>query len=375
MPFTYSHSNKSLPRRPKQSQVYLDILHILNDDEDDESYGDDCGHSGKKPWRPITLHAGFLAGVALITLALIIGIIFLLLASQHNQGALFAQDINELPLNRSVAYLYLPTLVSVLYSFLWTWVILDIKRLEPYFQLSKPGGATGSSSLLFGYPLQFLLTLPFLAYKHKHWSVFATAVAMMLVFWGLTPIQAGIFATRSIAITEHIPAAKATSFTLMSTVYAQSAYNIAWLNETLPPYITKDYVLHGYGPRTAKNIDSTNITYMADTRKYSVDVDCEDVVLWDGPGGTNYNASSRCSFYAPPIRPYGGNDNTKRYDTMYIGYQNQDGAADYYLSSSCNESFLHSFFIRWSKSTAVSILSGNLSDTVDLASSNSTALF
>lgn len=38
------------------------------------------------------------------------------------------------------SYSCLPTLITVFYSILWSWVDLDAERLEPYFQMSKPGG-------------------------------------------------------------------------------------------------------------------------------------------------------------------------------------------------------------------------------------------
>ncbi|KAM3417463.1 hypothetical protein BST61_g5708 [Cercospora zeina] len=385
MPSIYKRSSKPLPKAPKHASVvrvhYSYTLDELTDDEDDENEPDEAKGGKRRPWRPITLRAGFLTLMGMLTGALILVVIWLLVLSGRKQGVIFARDINALPLSRSFAYLYLPTLTSVIYSFLWTWVDLDIRRLEPYFQLSKDSGASGDSSLLLSYPLEFLVTLPFLASKNRHWAVLAAAVTMMLVFWGLTPAQAGIFATRIVTVTELIPASQGLGYTPInkqgnvSTIYAQSVYNIAWLNESLLPFMTKQYVLRAFGPSLVEAIDTSNMTYMATTAMYSVDVSCEDVTLWDGPRGMSYNTTSGCSFYAPPIRPYGGNDTSKPFDTMYVGYQNENGAADYYLSSACNESFEHSFFVRWSHSTPSAILSGNLSEGVDPELSNMTALF
>ena len=58
-------------------------------------------------------------------------------------------------------------MVTVLYGIGWAAVDLDVKRLEPYFQLSKPGGASASDSILLHYPFDFLPLVPLTAAKRK----------------------------------------------------------------------------------------------------------------------------------------------------------------------------------------------------------------
>ena len=58
-------------------------------------------------------------------------------------------------------------MVIVLYGIGWAAVDLDVKRLEPYFQLSKPNGALASDSLLLHYPFDFLAFAPIAAAKRK----------------------------------------------------------------------------------------------------------------------------------------------------------------------------------------------------------------
>ena len=64
-------------------------------------------------------------------------------------------------------YQYLPQMVIVLYGIGWAAVDLDVKRLEPYFQLSKPGGASADDSILLHYPFDFLALVPVTAAKRK----------------------------------------------------------------------------------------------------------------------------------------------------------------------------------------------------------------
>jgi hypothetical protein len=60
-------------------------------------------------------------------------------------------------------YRFSPTIITVLYGIGWSWVDLDIKRLEPWFQLAQDGGSSARASLLLQYPVNFLLFVPFKA--------------------------------------------------------------------------------------------------------------------------------------------------------------------------------------------------------------------
>jgi hypothetical protein len=80
---------------------------------------------------------------------------------------MFASNVNDISLSASIPYLYLPTIISVLYGFLWTWVDLDIRRLEPYYQLSRKDGALGKESILLHYPVDFLASVPIKAVRYR----------------------------------------------------------------------------------------------------------------------------------------------------------------------------------------------------------------
>lgn len=103
----------------------------------------------------------------MVTAVLIALLQYLLICSQKYQGILFAPDVNNLPLRSSFAYLYLPTILAVCYSMLWSWIDLDAKRLEPYYQLSKPGGACAEDSLLLHYPFDFVASVPLKSLRRR----------------------------------------------------------------------------------------------------------------------------------------------------------------------------------------------------------------
>jgi hypothetical protein len=91
--------------------------------------------------------------------------------SLSGSGAVaYADEDGNISTADSFLYLYFPTVVAVCYSMLWSWVDLDVKRLEPWFQLSKPNGAMASDSLLLHYPFEFLAFVPMRAFRRRYVS-------------------------------------------------------------------------------------------------------------------------------------------------------------------------------------------------------------
>lgn len=123
--------------------------------------------TGNPNWKPVSLKAPFLLAVIFVSIALVAVLQFLLVRSQRNGGIIFAVDVNALPLRTSFLYLYLPTIVAVVYGFLWNWIDLDVRRIEPFLQLAKENGATGQDSLLLHYPVDFLASVPIKAMKSR----------------------------------------------------------------------------------------------------------------------------------------------------------------------------------------------------------------
>ncbi|KAK5155716.1 hypothetical protein LTR04_005761 [Oleoguttula sp. CCFEE 6159] len=300
-------------------------------------------------------------------------ILYLLLTlSQRQQGIIFASDINDLPLSQVFGYLYLPNILAVIYSFIWSWIDLDAKRLEPYYQLSKDGGASAKDSLLLHYPFDFVAAVPLKAMKRGHWPVFFASTAMVLVFWGVTPSQAGIFGTESVTRTSPMPILVSTSYTTfeqqqsgLTSIYAQSVYNIAWLNETPPAFMTRDYVLAPFGPKMPLSSVEHSETWTAPTQSYSVDVECEVAVL--NLTDNCYTSSKGCSYdlNGQSVSPV---TNATDYAGILAGYSTDAGNANFYLKGSCPPGLNQSFFVTWSKRL-------NATDINGYVALNTTALY
>lgn len=118
-----------------------------------------------KPWKPSSLSPYVL--LTFLSFSLIfVAVLEVLSWINRRQGAIaFANSQGDFAPVTVFAYLYLPTILAVVYSNVWSWVDLDVKRLEPYFQMSKEGGATSGDSLFLHYPFEFIAFAPLRALK------------------------------------------------------------------------------------------------------------------------------------------------------------------------------------------------------------------
>lgn len=87
--------------------------------------------------------------------------------STRDGGILFTESIDDLPASYIFLQNYLPTIVAVLFTTVWNWIDLDVKRLEPWYRLSQESGAVGSDSVLLDYPAEFLAFVPLRSLKRK----------------------------------------------------------------------------------------------------------------------------------------------------------------------------------------------------------------
>ncbi|KAF2815848.1 uncharacterized protein BDZ99DRAFT_471166 [Mytilinidion resinicola] len=313
------------------------------------------------PWKPLALRAPVLACAVLVSWGLIIVLQLLLVKSQRDGGIIFAPKTNDLSLSHSFLYLYFPTIVAVIFSIFWSWIDLETKRLEPYYQLSKPDGALGKNSLMLQYPSDFIPFVPITAIKNCHWPVFWASTVMVIVTWGLVPIQAGVFATNT--ITKSLNDSMLVSTSLLSLDqqtenvtghYMQSVFGITWLNETLPPYMARNYTLAPFKTQS-QPIQGFSETWTSMTTLYSVDVSCEQAKRQNETGIEYFTSSNGCRF--PTVGGISGNNTiggkkgmeNKEFSVMYVGFWDDDGFADYFLSDFCPIETNHTFYAAFTR--------------------------
>jgi hypothetical protein len=156
-----SHNGNRL--RSKVSEHSIE-LSTWSDDEKQTLFSS----TTRRHWKPLTQKAYFLLPTILASGALIAVLKVYLDRSDRDSGILSAPKISDLPLRQTFCYLYLPTIISLILSFIWTWIDLDIKRLEPFVQLSRSGGALGRDSVLLHYPFDFVAFVPFAAVRRRY---------------------------------------------------------------------------------------------------------------------------------------------------------------------------------------------------------------
>ena len=122
--------------------------------------------TGQTLWRPITLEPLVLVPIALVSIVFII-IIELLSRLDHRDGGvlLFSEPLTS---HVVLAYQLIPTTIAIVLGLVWSWVDLDARRLEPFFQLSKPKGGNLKNTLDLHYPFDFVAWASFKAVKNRY---------------------------------------------------------------------------------------------------------------------------------------------------------------------------------------------------------------
>ncbi|KAF1999692.1 hypothetical protein P154DRAFT_493448 [Amniculicola lignicola CBS 123094] len=143
-------------------------------------------------WRPFSMGWPWLSMLVVIALALAGLQEFLCQLSIRrakddplNGGLIKFKKPGDLSVTEYFTWKYAPVFVFVIYGILWQISDYEVKRLEPFYQLSKNSGASAAESVNMDY-LTFLAWLvPIRAVRHKQYAVvyvsLATLVASSLV--------------------------------------------------------------------------------------------------------------------------------------------------------------------------------------------------
>jgi hypothetical protein len=144
-------------------------------------------------WRPIYMGRPWLAMLIFIALALAGLQEFLCQLSlqrihEDDQGGLITFDkAGDLTITKYFTWKYAPIMTFVFYGILWQMTDFEVKRLEPYYQLSKKTGATAGESLNMDYLTFMSWLVPLRALHHKQYAVIYSSVST-LVASSLVPI-------------------------------------------------------------------------------------------------------------------------------------------------------------------------------------------
>ena len=141
-------------------------------------------------WRPFSMHWTYISFLTILALGLA-GLqeylCQLSLQKAEKGGGLLGfiapQDISMMDF---FLWKYAPTLILVSYGILWQIIEFDVKRLEPYYQLSRPSGALAAESLNIDYLTFISYLTPIKALRYRQMAVSISTVATLLAS-GLIP--------------------------------------------------------------------------------------------------------------------------------------------------------------------------------------------
>lgn len=112
-----------------------------------------------RSWSPVSFQRSVLVCTTIATF-LLLGSTILLHITDSRDGAVFESTGSDgLSFGQLFLVRYLPTILLVMYG---TWISmldLDVKRFEPWFQLSEPSRDPRDSPLLCRYDTDFVLTV------------------------------------------------------------------------------------------------------------------------------------------------------------------------------------------------------------------------
>lgn len=117
--------------------------------------------------------------------------------SSNKRGFLTFEGSQSIPTSYYFLWLYFPSILAVVYAMVWQIVDSEVKRMEPFYQASRPGGANPDSTLFGDYISWPPFCSPVQALRWRHWAVLLSSSIYVLV-GVVTPIlQSQMFQTQS----------------------------------------------------------------------------------------------------------------------------------------------------------------------------------
>lgn len=135
-------------------------------------------------WKPFSMRMYYIISLTVLALALAAVEEMLCqksLQKQRQNGGLVAfNDVLNVSTIAFFSWKYLPTMVTIIYAVLFSIMDFDIRRLEPYYQLSQPSGAQAAASLNLDHLTMFQYFVPFKAFHLRQWAVFLSTTANIM---------------------------------------------------------------------------------------------------------------------------------------------------------------------------------------------------
>ncbi|KAF3022980.1 hypothetical protein E8E14_009900 [Neopestalotiopsis sp. 37M] len=320
-------------------------------------------------WKPWGTRSPVI--IAFIVASLVLAAVIEVLAQKGLAAGVLSPSpsINDIPDSARLAALYIPTVIAVLYGFYFSCIDLDVKRIQPWIELAKPG-------VLLDYDFDFLPFVPLRAARRRHWPVFYSGLIIVIIFWVITPLQSAIFGTGTAELTQAalltasgglIPVEEQAG--LIDVSVLNGAFATIWLNQTYPQSLTAEVATLPIQaleiPQGASSANWTGWTW-----QLSTELKCWPAIQRNGtsalltaPDDTAMVLDNGQGCTVP--KAFAVQLSGVPYVIRYIGWFD-NARLDFHLASkTCDERFKHQFLA----------LSANLSGTYNDITSEVTAQF
>ncbi|KAJ6258540.1 hypothetical protein Dda_6584 [Drechslerella dactyloides] len=161
-------------------------------------------------WRPWEMDWPYLTFLNVLTLGLagVTEYLIQLSDSIGNKGLIQYQFARNVPIGQWIAWKYVPTVVGVVFGVLWQVTDTEVKRNEPYYQMSKPQGSIAKNSLNVDY-FEFLSFLtPFQGLKYRQWAVACSSLCYLISYAVIPNLLGALLDTESFSDEEMASNAK-----------------------------------------------------------------------------------------------------------------------------------------------------------------------
>jgi len=189
----------------------------------------------------------------------------------------------------------------------------------------------------------------------RHWNVFWAGLALCLIFWVITPLNSSLLTTQP--VTRDVETSFKTFKNLtpfddqraaMSASFLYTSYGVTWLGEKVHSFMTKELIAIPFKPASygEDHLKRGKESWTAQTRVFQTELTCTpaEIEAPEESSGTYKFSTNKCTY---PINPLYNPNGTR--NMMYIGWANNDGITDYYLTTpECKDPNL--FLAIWAKS-------------------------
>lgn len=130
-------------------------------------------------WKPFSMRWPYLVSMILLSILLAVFTELLFRHSAKNGLVTFTRP-SDIAGIKYFAIKFMPTIMAVTHGVLWQMTEFEVKRLEPFYQLSKDQGATAAESLNVDYITSVIFLRPFRSLQRRHYAVTISTVASLL---------------------------------------------------------------------------------------------------------------------------------------------------------------------------------------------------